>query len=196
MPLSPETLLSHFTALGIPTARMAPPAGQASPLSEADLALLSQCGLPKLTRPAYIHYAQGPQPGNGKLFQTLDDLFPKYKGNLAAQAVLIFAKDGSGNLFWINTLGHNQITFEDHDAGLRRYVNGSLRQFMESVLAYERFFQEKELQPYRFLFEGLAAGKCDLDSISSLMAELSAIDQGAFSSPDNYWPSIAWDGIA
>ena len=75
-------------------------------------------------------------------------------------------------------------------------MNGSLRQFMESVLAYERFFQEKELQPYRFLFEGLAAGKCDLDSISSLMAELSAIDQGAFSSPDNYWPSIAWDGIA
>jgi SUKH-4 immunity protein len=146
------------------------------PFNEEEITLLSECGLPKISGPGKIYYAQDVHPEEGDhILRKLSDEIPHYRHNATAQQIIVFAKDEAANLMWINTASGHQITLKDDAATENRYVNNSLQSYLQSSLAYARYQKNYD------------ATQSGLDQIQKLRAELEAIDPEAFSDELNFW---------
>ncbi len=162
-------------------------------LGTEDIELLSACGLPKQSLPDLIHFVQSADAKAGNGLKTLAQTIEKYNSNATAQACYIFAKDSMGNLFWINTAAKHQLTFDDHDYGMKRFVNNSLSQFLACICLYNSFLKTFGKNGDRFIFQ--TKGKAKQSDFEQLKKEMENIDEKAMSSTDNYWMQIGFDGV-
>jgi hypothetical protein len=186
-------LKTGLETIGIATTILEKAALEKTSLSAQDIELLSNCGLPKQSAPDLIHFVQSANPKDGNGLKSLAQTIEKYSNNVTAQACYIIAKDSMGNLFWINTSANHQLTFDDHDYGMKRFVNESLSQFLSCIYLYNKFLKTFGNVSDRFLFQ--TKEKAKQKDFDQLKNEIISIDPKAITSPDNYWMQIGFDGI-
>jgi hypothetical protein len=161
---------------------------QEFPFSTEDRDILKNCGLPKNAAPDYIHFRKP----EGDQLQTLAEDNLKFKEVKAAEAIIVLAKDSMGNQFWLNTGANHQLTFDDHDYGVKRYINASLTQFLQCIALYNGFLKQLASPNSRFLFTVNEIN----EKKQALLVQLTTIDATATNNPENYWLKVGFDGVA
>lgn len=171
-----ENLKSTFETLGIALVQFPSEYLEDLPFAAEEIALLSECGWPVTAAPGDLRFAQVVHPEEGDLvIRCLSDEIPQYRHNATAQKIIVIAKDGVGNLIWINTASGHQVTLKDEAGEMNRYVNNHLESFLHSLAAYAA---------YQKNYDTTQSG---LDQLNALREKLEAIDPEAFSDEHNFW---------
>lgn len=146
------------------------------PLAAEDKALLVQAGLPTDAAP-FLSF-------NAPKSAELQSVTEQWGVSTEFQRYRVIGSDGSGNPIALDAQSHCEVVLLDHENRFAPLVmNTTIRQMMESLLAYRKLLQETraEFGPDAFL-----DGKSSVAARKSLREELTRIDPAAVT-PGSFW---------
>lgn len=159
------------------------------PLADEDRALLVGCGLPARAQPGYLYFAQ--PSGAPRALCSLADEYPRRRNDPTARARVLLAKDGSGNLLWIQPARSREVLFFDHDEGRAAVANSTLGHLLRALAAYRRFLVAHGEPDAAF-----PSANATTDDLRALRGALRALDPACLAGPAGLWHAVfAYRGI-
>lgn len=182
---APRDLRDALLAVGLAPRPFTRRALSRVPLAAAERALLGRCGLPERGQPGYLRFVRGTGARVPSPLRTLADEYPKLRESPRARARVLLAKDGAGNLLWVDTAHEQALFLFDHDVGRPVVANRDLARFLRCLVAFRRFQIDRGAPDAPWPADGAS-----LAELEELRASLRAIDPDAFASGEALWPRL------
>jgi hypothetical protein len=146
------------------------------PLIAEDKALLVQAGLPTDAAPFLSFDA----PKSAELPSVTE----QWGAATEFQRYRVIGSDGSGNPIALDAQSHGEVVLLDHENRFARLLmNTTVRQMVESLLAYRKLIQDTQAE---FGPDAFLDGKTSVAARKSLREELTKIDPAAVT-PGSFW---------
>jgi hypothetical protein len=174
--LSPKDFIARWGKDDVPLLRFPKKAVERLALAEEDKAFLLQAGLPEDAAPFLTFDA----PESPELPTVADDWnLPK-----EFQRYRVIGSDGSGNPIALDEGQDGEVVYLDHENQFARvFVNKSIRQLAESLLAYRKLVEDTQAE---FGEDAYLEGKTSPAARKQLRQELARIDATAMK-PGCFW---------
>jgi hypothetical protein len=139
------------------------------PLAEEDKALLVQAGLPADAAP----FLSFDVPNSAELPTVTE----QWGAANEFQRYRVIGSDGSGNPIALDTQSNGEVAILDHENRFSRHLmNTTIRQMVESLLAYRKLIQDTQAE---FGPDAFLDGRTSVEARQRLREEMTRIDPAA-----------------